>query len=167
MNSKPKGPEPKSGDVVTCYFPHVSDSLDIQPGPDLRPAFVVKVEDELDRGIFLTVAYGSGQHTPDKNGRRTASDVYFHMEPGSDCQGLKVQTSFNMAKTVRVPFTSTWFDCWPGRITIGLCHVRKERLAEVKAAWEAGKTQVRPPQGRPVAVVYANKRRVVPLAKPV
>ena len=151
-----------AGDIVSCYFPYDEDSD--KPGPDLRPALVVKVDLELG-AEFLHVAYGTGQNTPDKNTSRSLGAHYFHMNPQLNGGGLEVETSFNMAKVVRLPCDSRWFSPWRGRNTILVCRVPESKLADAKAALVAGEAiaAARQPSGGQVAVTVRPKRRLVSL----
>ena len=165
MNAKLRNQPTQAGDIVTCFFPHAENVE--RPGPKLRPALVVKVEGELV-GEFLNVAYGTGQDTPDKNTSRTAGAHYFHMDPAPSGNALKVQTTFNMAKVVRLPFTAEWFAPWPSRNTILVCRVPEARLPEAKAAFDAGCQITASRTGSPPVVTVSVKprRRVVSLQTP-
>lgn len=132
MSRAPIGQRPSGGDIVSCWFPDEAEP--IQPGRKLRPCIVVTMESDIN-GEFARVAYGSGQGTPDKNTGRNLGAHYVSVEP----QGLlAIQTTFNMAKVVRLPFTNQWFAPWPNAPTILLCKLRDADLEAARIARDAG-----------------------------
>ncbi|MFJ3487189.1 hypothetical protein ACIPL1_27785 [Pseudomonas sp. NPDC090202] len=108
MIETPYEPLPEPGDILWCRIPLTEKPG--EPGPKCRPALVLKVAPE-DKAVL--VAYGTTKRT-------SQDELYpgeFALDPsdgGFAVSGLTLRTKFDLARTVKLPFNSTWFGPAPG-----------------------------------------------------
>ncbi len=110
---------PRPGDVVWCRFPF--REMAGKPGPKPRPAIV--------RAVFLNhrtsrssveVAFGTSQ-TSD---RHYKGEFLIASPSGLRAAGLDLPAKFDLARTVRLPWTREFFTAKPGRnrLILGSLH---------------------------------------------
>ena len=110
---------PRPGDVVWCRFPF--REMPGKPGPKPRPAIVRAVFLDRRRSrCSVEVACGTSQK-PD----RLYEGAFLIASPsGMRAAGLDLPTKFNLARTVRLPWTREFFTAKPGksRLILGSLH---------------------------------------------
>jgi hypothetical protein len=143
MTARPWAPRPKAGDIVQCRFPE--DKLG-PPGPKDRPALVIEVEEENsedESASIVRVAYGTSQEVEKRHPGE------FTIRATDPTAGLDLDTKFDLANTVRVPFDTEWFAPSPHRRfgdhpERGILNLKDEKLkrtlqAAILEAKEAGR----------------------------
>ena len=92
-------PAPALGDIVLCRFPQ---SVGV-PGPKIRPALVIGVALQAHA---VRVAYGTSK----KLDRLYPTEFCIEQHsPGYIASGLSFPTKFDLARQVKLPFTTEWF----------------------------------------------------------
>ena len=121
---------PRPGDVVWCRFRF--REIPGKPGPKPRPAIV--------RAVFLnrrrsrsSVEVGFG--TSKKSDRLYKREVSIASPSGMRAAGLDLPTKFDLARTVRLPWTREFFTAKPGksRLILGSLHP-SDTIALLRAA---------------------------------
>jgi hypothetical protein len=110
---------PRPGDVVWCRFPF--REMPGKPGPKARPAIVRAVF--LDRRTSrssVEVAFGTSKRTD----RLYRGEFSIASPSGMRAAGLDLPTKFDLARTVRLPWTREFFTAKPGRnrLILGSLH---------------------------------------------
>ena len=110
---------PRPGDVVWCRFPF--REMPGKPGPKPRPAIVRAVF--LDRRTSrssVEVAFGTSK----KSDRLYQGEFLIASPSGMRAAGLDLRTKFDLARTVRLPWTREFFTAKPGksRLILGSLH---------------------------------------------
>ena len=101
--------EPLAGDIVWCRFP---ENLTRSPAQKPRPALILSVFRELPEKIGVLVAYGTSQ----KVTQLYAGEFAITRADGEAFRatGLSYDTKFNLARRIKLPFSSEYFDVPPG-----------------------------------------------------
>jgi hypothetical protein len=98
---------PSAYDIVACWYPE-SDTPD-EPGPDLRPALVIKVLQGKTTGSYACdVAYGTKTLKIIK--RQTVDLIIEHPHT----VGLPRPTRFDLDQIARLPWGVPFFGTWEG-----------------------------------------------------
>ncbi len=110
---------PQSGDVVWCRFPF--RDMPGKPGPKPRPAIVRAVFLDRRRSrSSVEVAFGTSK----KTNRLYRGEFSIASPSGMRAAGLDLPTKFELARTVRLPWTREFFTAKPGksRLILGSLH---------------------------------------------
>ena len=103
---------PSTYDIVSCWYPEVEAPDD--PGPELRPALVVKVYKGKKTGAYACeVAYGTKNL---KVIRRGEIDLIISHPPRLQV-GLARATRFDLDRIVLLPWEPPFFEPWTGNPT--------------------------------------------------
>ncbi len=98
---------PSAYDIVSCWYPE-DENLD-DPGPELRPALVLKVLQGKKSGLFACeVAYGTKIL---KIIKRQTVDLIIQNPKNV---GLPRPTRFDLDRIILLPWAPPFFDCWQG-----------------------------------------------------
>jgi hypothetical protein len=96
-----KSTAPKALDIVWCRFPLVEDPKN--PGPKARPGLVRRCI-EKPQGVYVEVAYGTSKMT-----NYSECDLIIGNSTDLVEMGLPQVTTFQLARTVVVPWAKEWF----------------------------------------------------------
>lgn len=136
--SRIKGPLPKQGQVIGCWFPLKEDPT--KPGDKFRPCLTAGVNDDIaNEHPLIAVVYGTGQRTGDKNGKALKSHE-FELEAREHGIQLPEQTRFDCSRWVYLPFTEEWFGT-EAKKSNWHCYgaIHQSRMDEARAAVKAGR----------------------------
>lgn len=101
--------EPLAGDIVWCRFP---ENLTRSPTQKPRPVLILTVYRELPAEIGVLVAYGTSQ----KVTQLYAGEFAITRADGEAFRaaGLSYDIKFNLARCIKLPFNTEYFDVPPG-----------------------------------------------------
>ena len=110
---------PRPGDVVWCRFPF--RDMPGKPGPKPRPAIVRAVFLDRRRSrCSVEVAFGTSKKTD----RLYRGEFSIASPSGMRAAGLEAPPKFDLARSVRLPWTREFFTAKPGRtrLILGSLH---------------------------------------------
>lgn len=99
--------EPVAGDIVWCHFPD-----DIHPKPKPRPALILSTQEDDERQLFVTVAYGTSQKTNRLYSGEFRITKTEHPAAYASA-GLSYDTKFDLKSALALPFNDDWFSVPP------------------------------------------------------
>lgn len=99
--------EPVAGDIVWCHVPD-----DIHPKPKPRPALILSTQEDDERQLFVTVAYGTSQKTNRLYSGEFRITKTEHPAAYASA-GLSYDTKFDLKSALELPFNDDWFSVPP------------------------------------------------------
>lgn len=100
-------PERTAGDIVWCHFPD-----NIHPKPKPRTGLITSTQEDDERRIFVSVAYGTSQKT-DRLYRGEFRIAKAEHPAAYASAGLSYDTKFDLGNTLDLPYNDDYFSVPP------------------------------------------------------